>query len=561
VPYHVRITPTDLRRRQHDIVVVDKDADWIETHIATPRRRGESIFISGQTIAWAFIDEIHITETDRPSAQILSEIRAIRRARGIATPMPDEWYVAREGRDVTDRFLSGALGISSESDTNAQDPEKRKLPVWAKLRSGEKKVLSRMSAGVGVLAAMAALAGLFFHDPAKILIGSVAAIAAAVVVVVGINRLPTRRIDADASAPDPPLVQASRAPARTIIQGITHGTATSAPGRRRSTIPGLAATVAIVLIVGIGLSVYYLANNRGRIPQPSGSGTSRGGTAPASGSVDLTNNTAWNTLGKASPIIIDGHQVSGGILVPVRRHTVQLTLTSSSILRSMRMPVGLTQQSTPGLSTIAVSAGGHPHNSSHISLHPNSTGQLVLSHIGSRSLIFSLTSTTACCKTAYLGDLEVTRTGGTSSTLSILSSLEYDRSTIVESTDANPAATTTGVAGGTYPYSDAITFTLDSAGQSYMEQWFGLNDRPLNHFSTVIVVTGIGADPRKQVAVNIDANSDTVAGPIVLRPGQSKYVSVNLGGATVLRLTAESPKDSCCYVVAFGDPILKPSPG
>jgi WD40 repeat protein len=189
VPYHVRITPTDLRRRQHDIVVVDKDADWIETHIAAPRRRSESIFISGQTIAWAFIDEIHITETDRPSAQILPEIRALQRTRGIATSMPDEWYVACEGRDVTDKFLSGAPGISSERDTNAQDSEKRKLLGWAKLRSPEKKVLSRMGAGVGVLAAMAALAGLFFHDPAKVILGSVAAIAVAVVVVVGINRL------------------------------------------------------------------------------------------------------------------------------------------------------------------------------------------------------------------------------------------------------------------------------------------------------------------------------------------------------------------------------------
>lgn len=118
VPYHVRITPTDLRRRQRDIVVLDKDAAWIETRIAAPRRRGESIFINGQTIAWAFIDEIHITETDLTSEQILPQIRALRRARGIATQMSDEWYVTRGGRDVTDEFISGAPGATSEDDTS-----------------------------------------------------------------------------------------------------------------------------------------------------------------------------------------------------------------------------------------------------------------------------------------------------------------------------------------------------------------------------------------------------------------------------------------------------------
>jgi uncharacterized membrane protein len=114
VPYHVRITPTDLRRRQRDIVVLDKDAAWIEAQVAAPRRRGEPIFVGGQTIAWAFIDEIHINETDKPSEQILPEIRARRRARGIGTPMSDEWYVAREGCDVTDKFLTGAPGTSRE---------------------------------------------------------------------------------------------------------------------------------------------------------------------------------------------------------------------------------------------------------------------------------------------------------------------------------------------------------------------------------------------------------------------------------------------------------------
>lgn len=66
----------------------------------------------------SFIDEIHITETDRASDQILPEIRDLRRTRGIATPMTDEWYVARQGRDVTDEFLSGAPGAGCDIDTS-----------------------------------------------------------------------------------------------------------------------------------------------------------------------------------------------------------------------------------------------------------------------------------------------------------------------------------------------------------------------------------------------------------------------------------------------------------
>ncbi len=143
MPYHVRITPTDLRRRQRDIVVLDKDADWIETNIAAPRRRGESIFIDGQTIAWAFIDEIHITETDRISEEILPEIRALQRARRIATPMSDGWYVAHGGRDVTDKFLSGVPGVSSEGDTGADpkadDPGEKNTP--AGLGEARKRVI------------------------------------------------------------------------------------------------------------------------------------------------------------------------------------------------------------------------------------------------------------------------------------------------------------------------------------------------------------------------------------------------------------------------------------
>jgi hypothetical protein len=114
VPYHVIITPRDLRRRLDDVVLLDKPKSWIEAHIAEPRRRGDSIFVNGQTLAWAFIDEIHIFWTDRTADQILSEIRTGLGGRDIAA---SQRYVSQVGRDVTDEFLSGAPGVSPRDDS------------------------------------------------------------------------------------------------------------------------------------------------------------------------------------------------------------------------------------------------------------------------------------------------------------------------------------------------------------------------------------------------------------------------------------------------------------
>jgi len=112
---------TDLYWRQHDVVVLDKESEWIERQIVGPRERNDAIFINGQVIEWPFIVEIHITKTDRTSEDIIPEIRARRMARRIATPMTDEWYVTREGLDVTDEFIFGAPGTKSEKSGSDTD--------------------------------------------------------------------------------------------------------------------------------------------------------------------------------------------------------------------------------------------------------------------------------------------------------------------------------------------------------------------------------------------------------------------------------------------------------
>jgi predicted nucleotide-binding protein len=95
VPYHVQIESNDPSRRGDVTVAVDKEADWIEQNIAGPRRRGESIFISGRTFTWDEIDRISITQTPLPAREydrtLFSTYRAL-------------------GSDVTEQFITGPPG-------------------------------------------------------------------------------------------------------------------------------------------------------------------------------------------------------------------------------------------------------------------------------------------------------------------------------------------------------------------------------------------------------------------------------------------------------------------
>lgn len=116
MPYHVRITSRDPLRRHHDALALDKGADWIEEHIVAPRREGRDIFVDGQVFSWDSIDKIRITETDQTSGQLLPQIRARRQREQVVTPIPDRWYVASDGRDVTEQFITGPPGTGPRAD-------------------------------------------------------------------------------------------------------------------------------------------------------------------------------------------------------------------------------------------------------------------------------------------------------------------------------------------------------------------------------------------------------------------------------------------------------------
>jgi predicted nucleotide-binding protein len=119
MPYHVRVTQKSPQRRSSDTVVLDKDETWIAEQIVTPRSRGRAMFVGGQVIDWDGVDEIHITYSERPSAQLLPEIRARRAADAVLVPISDEWYVARDAEDVTECFLTGPPGSLPQALSHA----------------------------------------------------------------------------------------------------------------------------------------------------------------------------------------------------------------------------------------------------------------------------------------------------------------------------------------------------------------------------------------------------------------------------------------------------------
>jgi len=312
----------------------------------------------------------------------------------------------------------------------------------------------------------------------------------------------------------------------------------------------LAIVLAVVAIVAASFITLNVEGNKHGTPL-------NGGTSPprASRSFDLAEAGDWNMPGRATPIVIHGKQIEDGMLIPVGRHTVALSLILKGSVRAIRLSVGLTQQSTPGVSIIEVHETAHPRVEAQISLRPDSTGQLGLTGLTSHAITFDLMSTVNCCQTIYLGDVKVTSALGKASTVAVNSNLQTADTTVIESTSSYPFDTMEGVS-VTPPFSDAIVFTLDSAGQRYMEQRFGRNDKPLNRFSTTIFVVGEGASPVKAVSVRIYANAEVVAGPLLLKPGDVHHVNVKLGGTNILRLVAQAPQDSCCYEVDFGDPVL-----
>jgi len=113
VPYNITIT-----HLAGHYVVVDKNEQWIEEHVARPRREGRDILFDGVVMSWDGIHKINITHTRATAKQSRDESERPDEpettASGLVIPMPKPMWSAFEfaesGDDVTDRFITGAPG-------------------------------------------------------------------------------------------------------------------------------------------------------------------------------------------------------------------------------------------------------------------------------------------------------------------------------------------------------------------------------------------------------------------------------------------------------------------
>lgn len=113
--YHVRITQKSART---DEVKLDFNESQLKEKFLKPYKEGRPIVISGKTIPPDDIERIRINRTEKNSDELLPKIKRERRNKSgfVAVGIPDEWYVADEGEDVTDEFITAPPGSGGKEE-------------------------------------------------------------------------------------------------------------------------------------------------------------------------------------------------------------------------------------------------------------------------------------------------------------------------------------------------------------------------------------------------------------------------------------------------------------
>lgn len=117
--YHVRITLKS--NPSHDEIKLDLSVKELTDRILTPYENRTPIVIGGVTIMPNDIKRIKINQTDHSSEVLIPIIKEQRRTKRVITLIPDEWYVAENGKDVTDDFIIYPPGLEPVSCEQAND--------------------------------------------------------------------------------------------------------------------------------------------------------------------------------------------------------------------------------------------------------------------------------------------------------------------------------------------------------------------------------------------------------------------------------------------------------
>jgi len=105
--YHVRVTRKS--NRTHDVLELDLSENELLERIVSRFAQGLGFICGGEPIAPNDVECIHINRTEEPSTVLLPEIREKRererRTSNVVVLISDEWYVTKEGEDVTRKFI------------------------------------------------------------------------------------------------------------------------------------------------------------------------------------------------------------------------------------------------------------------------------------------------------------------------------------------------------------------------------------------------------------------------------------------------------------------------
>jgi hypothetical protein len=104
--YHVRITTKS--DRGNDEVKLDLSKEQLIERFVRPYENGTTIIVNGKPIEPDDIERIKLNRTNNDSTRLLPRIKAERRPLGL--PISNEWYVTKEGEDITDEFILGPPG-------------------------------------------------------------------------------------------------------------------------------------------------------------------------------------------------------------------------------------------------------------------------------------------------------------------------------------------------------------------------------------------------------------------------------------------------------------------
>lgn len=128
--YHVSIKESEPEGLGSEYKL-DLTKDQLKKRILKPYKKGSNIVIGGRTISVYDIERINISKTEESSEKLLPKIKRKRKNNsGWISPASDEYYVMKEGEDVTDEFITEPPGSEVDKEDRQDESEVNERKVF-----------------------------------------------------------------------------------------------------------------------------------------------------------------------------------------------------------------------------------------------------------------------------------------------------------------------------------------------------------------------------------------------------------------------------------------------